>query len=90
MASALGDEHPPTTAVVTKERESAPLNSVAVPALVPAVPRPTGFASNPGPETLLTVRYHVALMTVTAANYHSFSTLLRTRIVQECLPRLVP
>jgi hypothetical protein len=73
MVSTLGDEHAPTTLVVTTEVDSytvAPLNSVPDSALVPAVPGQPGFASSPGPETLLTVRYHVALMTVIVANYY--------------------
>ena len=81
MVSALGDEHIPTTAVVTTELESytaGPLDSVSVSALVPAVGRLLG---SPGPETVLMVCYYVAIMTVIIPNYYSFSARLRTPIV---------
>jgi hypothetical protein len=57
MVSALGDEHTPTTAVVTTELESytvALTDTVSVSALVPAVRKQL---SSPGPETVLTVCY---------------------------------
>ena len=78
MVSTLGNEQAPTTVVVTTEVDPytvAPLNSVPDSALVPAVSGQHDFASSPGPEAPLRVRYHVALMTV-IANYYSFSTLL--------------
>jgi hypothetical protein len=84
MVSALGDEHAPTTTVVvTTEVDSctvAPLNLLPVSALVPAVSGQHDFARSSGPEALLTVRCHVALMTV-ISNYYSFSALLRTPIL---------
>jgi hypothetical protein len=92
MVSTLGDEHVPTTVVVTTEVDShtvAPPNSVPDSALVPVTFEQPGFATSPGSEALLVVGYHVALMTVIIANYHSFSALLRTPIVQ-CPPRLIP
>ena len=92
MVSTLGDEQAPTTVVVTTEVDSytvAPLNSVSDSALVPVTSEQPGFATSPGPETLLVVGYHVALMTVIIANYHSSSALLRTPIAQWC-PRLIP
>ena len=76
MVSALGDEHTPTTAVVTTELESytvARPDSVSVSALVPAVCRQLG---SPGPETVLTVCYYVAIMTIIIPNYYSFSARL--------------
>jgi hypothetical protein len=82
MVSTLGD---PTTVVVTTEVDSyavAPLNPAADSALVPVMSRQPGFSTSPGPETLLVVGYHVALVTVIIANYHSFSALLRTPIAQ--------
>ena len=82
MVSTLGDEQPPTV-VVTTEVDSytvAPPNSV--PDSVPVMSRQPGFATSSGPETLLVVGYHVALMTVIIANYYSFSALLRTPIAQ--------
>ena len=81
MVSALGDEHTPTTAVVTTELESyiaALPDSVSVSALVPAVRRQL---DSPGPETVLTVCYNVAIMIVIIPNYYSFSARLRTPIV---------
>jgi hypothetical protein len=85
MVSTLGDEQAPTTVVVTTEVDSytvASLNSVPDSALVPVMSREPSFATCPGPETLLVVGYHVALVTVIIANYHSFSALLRTPIAQ--------
>jgi hypothetical protein len=90
MVSALGDEHTPTTAVVTTALESYAValpNSVSVSALVPAVHRQPG---SPGPETVLTVCYYVAIMIVIIPNYYSFSACLRTLIVQQCPPCLTP
>jgi hypothetical protein len=84
MVSTLGDEQAPTTVVVTTEVDSytvAPLNPVPDSALVPVMSRQHGFSTSPGPETLV-VGYHVALVTVIIANYHSFSALLRTPIAQ--------
>jgi hypothetical protein len=81
MVSALGDEPTPTTSVVTTELESYTVaipDSVSLSALVPAVRRQLG---SPGPETVLTVCYYVAIMTVIIPNYHSFSARLRTPIV---------
>ena len=81
MVSALGDEHTPTTAVVTTELESytaALPDSVSVSALVPAV---RGQLGSPGPETVITVCYYVAIMTVMISNYYSFSARPRTPIV---------
>jgi hypothetical protein len=85
MVSALGDEHTPTTAVVTTELESY-TDSVSVSALEPAVRRQLGSS---GPETVLAVCYYVAIMTVIITNYYSFSARLRTPIVWQC-PRLTP
>jgi hypothetical protein len=81
MVSALGAEHTPTTAVVTTELESYTVglpDSVSVSALVPAASRQLG---SPGPETVLTVCYYVAIMTVIIPNHYSFSARLRTPIV---------
>lgn len=74
MASALGDEHVPTTEV-----DLGPLDSASVSA---SVPGQFDFTSSPAPEIPLTVHY-VALVTVIIANYCSFSALLRT-------PSLIP
>ena len=81
IVSSLGNEHTPTTAVVTTELESYTVvlpDSVSVLVLVPAVCRQLG---NPGPETMLTVCYHVVIMTVIIPDYYSFSTCLQTPIV---------
>ena len=81
MVSALGNEHTPTRAVVTTEPESytvALADSVSVSALVPAGRRQLG---SPGPETVLTVCYYAAIMTVIIPNYYSFSARLQTPIV---------
>jgi hypothetical protein len=85
MVSTLGDEQAPTTVVVTPEVDSytvAPLNSVPDSALVPVMSRQPSFATSPGPESLLVVGYHVALMTVIIVNYHSFSAPHRTPIAR--------
>ena len=81
MVSALGDGHTSTPAVVTTELESYTValpDSVSVSALVPAVSRQL---DSPGPETVLTVCYYVAIMTVMIPNYYSFSARLQTPIV---------
>ena len=61
MVSGLGDEHTPTTVLVTTELKSYTValpDSVSVSALVPAVCRQLG---GPGSETMLTVCYCVGI-----------------------------
>ena len=89
MASVVGVDHAPTTALATEvyTLSQDPPISVPVSGLVP-VTKQLGSVSGRGLETPPTVSIH-AVITIVVANYGSFSTCLQSTIVHHRPRRLM-